>query len=291
MNSHVLLLLGVTAVWGTTFPLLKSLLVSLSGVEISALRFVIATLCVAPFLRRVPRHTWLDGLLLGALALLSYVAQAYGLEFISSNRSAFLTSLNVLMVPLIGAVLGARLSPRVLLCAVLACVGIGLMSWEGGANLKGDLATLVCALAYAFYTISLSGRAARHDLRQLAATQIAFMALLACAWLIGATLIEAKPSNLLARAAPHWATLAYLGVFATAVMLFLQALGQRRVSADKAALVFAMEPVFAALAAWLWVGEMLSSRAALGGALVLTAVILSELQPGRLKLLFTENVP
>ncbi len=291
MNSHVLLLLGVTAVWGTTFPLLKSLLVSLSGVEISALRFVIATLCVAPFLRRVPRHTWLDGLLLGALALVSYVAQAYGLEFISSNRSAFLTSLNVLMVPLIGAVLGARLSPRVLLCAVLACVGIGLMSWEGGANLKGDLATLVCALAYAFYTISLSGRAARHDLRQLAATQIAFMALLACAWLIGATLIEAKPSNLLARAAPHWATLAYLGVFATAVMLFLQALGQRRVSADKAALVFAMEPVFAALAAWLWVGEMLSSRAALGGALVLTAVILSELQPGRLKLLFTENVP
>ena len=291
MNSHVLLLLGVTAVWGTTFPLLKSLLVSLSGVEISALRFVIATLCVAPFLRRVPRHTWLDGLLLGALALVSYVAQAYGLEFISSNRSAFLTSLNVLMVPLIGAVLGARLSPRVLLCAVLACVGIGLMSWEGGANLKGDLATLVCALAYAFYTISLSGRAARHDLRQLAATQIAFMALLACAWLIGATLIEAKPSNLLARAAPHWATLAYLGVFATAVMLFLQALGQRRVSADKAALVFAMEPVFAALAAWLWVGEMLSSRAALGGALVLTEVILSELQPGRLKLLFTENVP
>lgn len=290
MNSHVLLLLGVTAVWGTTFPLLKSLLVSLSGVEISALRFVIATLCVAPFLRRVPRHTWLDGLLLGALALVSYVAQAYGLEFISSNRSAFLTSLNVLMVPLIGAVLGARLSPRVLLCAVLACVGIGLMSWEGGANLKGDLATLVCALAYAFYTISLSGRAARHDLRQLAATQIAFMALLACAWLIGATLIEAKPSNLLARAAPHWATLAYLGVFATAVMLFLQALGQRRVSADKAALVFAMEPVFAALAAWLWVGEMLSSRAALGGALVLTAVILSELQPGRLKSLFTENV-
>ena len=291
MSTHVLLLLGVTAVWGTTFPLMKSLLVSLSGVEISALRFVIAALCVVPFLLRVPRHTWLDGLLLGALALVSYVAQAYGLEFISSNRSAFLTSLNVLMVPLIGAVLGARLSPRVLLCAVLACVGIGLMSWEGGANLKGDLATLVCALAYAFYTISLSGRAARHDLRQLAATQIAFMALLACAWLIGATLIEAKPSNLLARAAPHWATLAYLGVFATAVMLFLQALGQRRVSADKAALVFAMEPVFAALAAWLWVGEMLSSRAALGGALVLTAVILSELQPGRLKLLFTENVP
>ena len=103
MSPHVLLLLGVTAVWGTTFPLLKSLLTSLSGVEISALRFVIAALCMAPFLMRVPRRTWLDGLLLGTLALVSYVAQAWGLEFISSNRSAFLTSLNVLMVPLIGA--------------------------------------------------------------------------------------------------------------------------------------------------------------------------------------------
>jgi len=286
MSPYVLLLLGVTAVWGTTFPLLKSLLVSLSGVEISALRFVIAALCMAPFLTRVPRHTWSDGLLLGVLALVSYVTQAYGLEFISSNRSAFLTSLNVLMVPLIGAALGASLSPRVLVCAALACVGIGLMSWEGGANLQGDLATMVCALAYALYVIVLSGRAARHDLRQLAATQIAVMAVLACAWLLGAALLSERPSNLLARAAPHWVALTYLGVIATAAMLFLQATGQRRVSADKAAVIFAMEPVFAALAAWLWIGELMSSRAAFGGALVLAAVILSELEPSRLKLLF-----
>ena len=289
MSPHVLLLLGVTAVWGTTFPLLKSLLTSLSGIEISALRFVIAALCMAPFLMRVPRHTWLDGLLLGALALVSYVAQAWGLEFISSNRSAFLTSLNVLMVPLIGAALGAQLSVRVLGCAALACAGIGLMSWEGGANLRGDLATMVCALAYACYVIVLSGRAARHNLRQLAATQIAVMALLACAWLLGAAFLDAKPSNLLARAAPHWLALIYLGVIATAAMLFLQALGQRAVSADKAAVIFAMEPVFAALAGWLWIGELMSSRAALGGALVLVAVILSELQPGHLKLLFTSQ--
>lgn len=289
MNPHVFLLLVVTAVWGTTFPLLKSLLTSLSGVEISALRFAVAALCMAPFLLRVPRHTWSDGLLLGVLALVSYVAQAYGLEFISSNRSAFLTSLNVLMVPVIGAALGAPLSLRLLACAALACAGIALMSWEGGANLKGDLATLVCALAYALYTIELSGRASRHNLRQLAATQIVFMSLLGCAWLVGTAVLSAQPSNLLERAAPHWATLAYLGVIATAAVLFLQALGQRRVSADKAAVIFAMEPVFAALAAWLWIGELLSPRVALGGALVLVAVILSELQPGRLKLLFTNQ--
>ncbi len=278
MNPSVLLLLGVTAVWGTTFPLLKSLLTSLSGVEISALRFLIAALCLAPFLWRVPRHTWLDGLLLGALALVSYVAQAIGLEFISSNRSAFLTSLNVLMVPLIGVAMGAHLSARVLFCAALACAGIGLMSWDGGAHLFGDLATGVCALAYALYVIVLSARANRHNLRQLAATQILVMALLAAAWLLGAALLASRPSDLLARAAPHWLALSYLGVIATAAVLFLQALGQRAVTADKSAVIFAMEPVFAALAAWLWLGESLTGRAALGGALVLAAVILSELK-------------
>lgn len=284
MRLHALQLLGVTAVWGTTFPLLKSMLGSLGGVEISALRFVIAALCMAPFLLHVPRRTWRDGLLLGAVALVSYVAQAWGLEFISSNRSAFITSLNVLMVPLIAAAMGARLAPRVLLCAVLACAGIGLMSWDGGANFKGDLATLICALAYAIYIIALSARAGRHDLRQLAAVQILVMALLACAWLVGAALLDTKPSSLWERAAPHWLALTYLGVIATAAMLFLQAMGQRHVPADKAAVIFSMEPVFAALAAWLWLGELLSARATLGAALVLTAVILSELQPGRLKL-------
>jgi drug/metabolite transporter (DMT)-like permease len=286
MSVHVSLLLGVTAVWGTTFPLLKYLLVSLSGVEISALRFVIAALCMAPFLLRVPRHTWLDGLLLGAVALVSYVAQAWGLEFISSNRSAFITSLNVLMVPLIGAAMGARLAPRILLCALLACAGIGLMSWDGGANLRGDIATLVCALAYAIYIIALSARASRHDLRQLAATQILVMALLACAWLFGAALVAGKPTDLLTRAAPHWWALTYLGLIATAAMLFLQAVGQRHVPADKAAVIFSMEPVFAALAAWLWLGELLNARATLGGVLVLSAVILSELKLGHLKLRF-----
>lgn len=281
MNFYVLLLLGVTAVWGTTFPLLKSLLGSLSGVEISAIRFVIAALCLAPFLRGVPGRTWLDGLLLGVLSLVSYVAQAYGLEYISSNRSAFLTSLNVLMVPMIGVVLGARLSPLLLGCAALACAGIGLMSWEGGANLRGDLATVVCALAYALYIVLLSQRAGRHDVRQLTAAQILMMAVLALGWVLIGAAPGAAVADLWTRAAPHALALLYLGVVATAGMLWLQAIGQTRVTAEKAAVIYALEPVFAALVAWLWLGEVLSSQAAVGGVLVVLAVILSEWQPMR----------
>ena len=277
VNIHVLSLLFVTLVWGATFPVLKIATVQLSGVEVSALRFVIAAICMLPFVLRVPKRTWIDGALLGALVLVSYVLQAYGLQFISSNRSAFLTSLNVLMVPLLGVVFGIRLTVSVVAAAVVACAGIGLMSWEGGSDMVADAATVVSALAYALYVILLSQRASRHVPRQLAATQIVWMALLACVWMllgsIGTDRLQTLPSRVDFQI---FAGLLYLGVVATAGMLFLQAMAQRHVSAAKAALVYAMEPVFAAMFAWMWLAEVLSLSAAIGGAMVVMAVVASE---------------
>jgi drug/metabolite transporter (DMT)-like permease len=67
-------------------------------------------------------------------------------------------------------------------------------------------------------------------------------------------------------------------VVATAGMLFLQAMAQRHVSADKAALIYALEPVFAAVFAWLWLAEVLTVQAAIGGAMVVFAVVMGELR-------------
>jgi drug/metabolite transporter (DMT)-like permease len=281
LNRHVLTLLLVTLVWGATFPVLKLATAHLSGVEISALRFVIAAACMLPWALRAPRHTWAAGVLLGALVLVSYVLQAMGLEVISSNRSAFLTSLNVLMVPLLGVFFGTPLRWTVLAAATLACAGIGLMSWEGGGNLWADSATVVGALAYAMYVILLSRKARDHSPRLLAATQIVCMAVLAVLWMLASAWGTDQLSTLAARTTPQlWLGLLYLGVVATAAMLFLQAMAQRYVSADKAALIYAMEPVFAALFAWLWLHETLSWTAALGGAMVVLAVVWSELCSG-----------
>jgi drug/metabolite transporter (DMT)-like permease len=218
---------------------------------------------------------------LGALVLVSYVAQAWGLEHISSNRSAFLTSLNVLMVPLLGIVLGNRLSWTVLLAAAMACVGIGLMSWDGGAHLLADSATVFGALAYAGYVIFLSRKAGLHSARTLAATQIVWMALLGSVWAWAASLGTDRMHTLPERIDTQILLgLAYLGVVATAGMLFLQAMAQRHVSADKAALIYAMEPVFAALFAWIWLAESLSWMAAFGAVIVVSAVLLSEWKSG-----------
>jgi len=280
MNISVLSLLFVTLVWGATFPVLKIATAQLSGIETSALRFLLAGLCMLPWALRAPRKAWIDGALLGALVLFSYVAQAYGLQFISSNRSAFLTSLNVLMVPLLGLLFGNAWSWRVLLAALLACFGIGLMSWDGGAHFVADAATVASAAAYALYVIVLSARAGRHEARSLAATQIVWMALLGGLWMLADSLGTDRLQTLSGRlnAEILWG-LAYLGIVATAGMLFLQARAQRHVSADKAALIYAMEPVFAALFSWAWLSEGLTLRAALGGAVVVFAVVFSEWKP------------
>ncbi len=270
-------LLFVTLVWGSTVPMLKLAAASLSGVEISALRFVIAAACLLPWAIRASRQAWRDGAMLGALVLGAYVAQAYGLQFISSNRSAFLTSPNVLMVPLFGLAFGNRVSWRILFSTALACLGIGLMSWEGDAHLLADAATLLGAAGYALYVIMLSRCAGRHSARHLAATQIVSMAVLGCLWMVMDSANTDRMQTLGGRLSPNLvASLVYLGVVASAGMLFLQAFAQRYVSADKAALIYAMEPIFAALFAWWWLSEGLTVKAVLGGAMVVGAVVLYE---------------
>ncbi len=273
---HPLLLLLVTVVWGLTFPVLKVATGQLSGVEITALRFLIAAACMGPFLRGIPAMTWRDGLLLGALGLASLVAQAYGLQFISANRSAFLTSLNVLMVPLIGLTLGARAGWLVFFAASLACVGVGLMSFDVQGAFWADAATLAAALAYALYTIIMSARAKDHAPAQLAAAQITGMALLGAVWMLG----DSGAQRLLLLPglvdAEVWWGLLYLGAVASAATFFLQALAQSHVSAAQAAIIYAMEPVFAAAFSWWYINEQMTPMALLGGALVIAAVLLSQ---------------
>jgi drug/metabolite transporter (DMT)-like permease len=273
---YTLILLLVTVVWGLTFPVLKVATAQLSGVEVTALRFLIAAACMGPFVRGIPLQTWRDGLILGVLALTSMVAQAYGLQFISANRSAFLTSLNVLMVPLIGLAVGVRPGWMVFFAAAVACAGVGLMSFDVQGDFWADLATLAAALAYALYTILMSSHAKNHRPAQLATAQIACMALLGALWMLvdsGAPRVLSLPGLVEAEV---WWGLLFLGAVASAATFFLQAMAQSHVSAPQAAIIYAMEPVFAAAFGWWYISEQMTPMALLGGALVTAAVILSQ---------------
>jgi drug/metabolite transporter (DMT)-like permease len=273
---YTLILLLVTVVWGMTFPVLKVATGQLSGVEVTALRFLIAAACMGPFVRGIPLQTWRDGLILGVLALTSMVAQAYGLQFISANRSAFLTSLNVLMVPLIGLALGVRPGWMVFFAAAVACAGVGLMSFDVQGDFWADLATLAAALAYALYTILMSSHAKNHRPAQLATAQIACMALLGALWMLvdsGAPRLLLLPGLVEAEV---WWGLLFLGAVASAATFFLQAMAQSHVSAPQAAIIYAMEPVFAAAFGWWYISERMTPMALLGGALVIAGVVLSQ---------------
>ena len=273
---YPLILLLVTVVWGMTFPVLKVATGVLSGVEVTTLRFCIAAACMLPFVRGIRFAAWRDGFWLGALALFSMAAQAYGLQFIASNRSAFLTSLNVLMVPLLGLLLGGRPSWLIFVAAALACCGIGMMSYDGEADLWADAATLLAALAYAVYTMGMSARARLHKAVQLAAAQVWCMAAMGMVWM----LLDSGPARVLSLPAvinlEVWLGLLFLGALASAATFFLQALAQAHVSAEQAAIIYAMEPVFAALFAWVYLAEVMTPMAQAGAVVVVGAVVLSQ---------------
>lgn len=273
---YPLILLLVTVVWGMTFPVLKVATGVLSGVEITTLRFCIAALCMLPFVRGISLAAWRDGFWLGALALFSMAAQAYGLQFIASNRSAFLTSLNVLMVPLLGLLLGGRPGWLIFVAAALACVGIGMMSYDGEADLWADVATLFAALAYAVYTMGMSARARLHQAVQLASAQVWCMAAMGLVWM----LFDSGPARVLSLPdVIHLEVLLgllFLGALASAATFFLQALAQTHVSAEQAAIIYAMEPVFAALFGWIYLAELMTPMAQAGALVVVLAVVLSQ---------------
>lgn len=276
----LLLLILVTALWGSTFAVVKELGQVLPPSVLIAWRFLIATVALLPVLtlvRRTPgtaapsRPLWRDGLLLGAWLMAGYGTQTVALQTTGANRAAFFTALSVVLVPLWLTVAQRRPLPLPLWLALpLAVAGLALLSWEGGALVVGDAWALACAVTYAGFIVALEGAAARHEALRFTLAQL--LAVTALAWLWAALTAPGQlwpPSG-------AWGPLLYLGVAATSVTTLLQTVGQRTVSAAEASLIYALEPVTASLFSFLLIGERIGLRGALGGLLVVGATLLSQ---------------
>ena len=275
-------LLGNTIIWGASFVIVKEALAGVSPILFLALRFSLATLVLlAIFHRRsgakpVSRREFHAGMLVGALLFLGFLLQTIGLQFTTPPKSAFLTGMTSVAVPLVAAVV-YRIRPQrsELLGLLTATAGMSLMTLEGpiGSMNRGDVLTLGCAVAYAGHIVTLGHFSEKMSFEALSVIQVGTAAALALAlfwW--------AEPAHIAWRSNVVAAILV-TGLLCTAWAFTVQAWAQQHTSSARTALIFTLEPVFAWLTSYFFVGEGLSARAAGGAALILGGVLLVETKP------------
>ncbi|MEN9796333.1 MAG: hypothetical protein RL653_29 [Pseudomonadota bacterium] len=275
-------LLGITAFWSTSFVLVKDALGHADPVTFLALRFGVGALACTALAWREGWHlpSVLAGARLAPFLFLGYVLQTAGLAYTTPARSAFLTGMCVLLVPFVAwGLLRRALRWGVMAGVGFAAAGMYLMTLAGkdGAAAQGswlgDLLTLGCAVSYAFHVVLTDKYAPGARPGVMVATQVWGVFLFSLPLL---PLVETKlePTALL------WGVVAYTGVLSTAVAISLQTWAQARTTAVRAALVFALEPVFTAAFAWSLGRERLTAVEWLGGGLIVLGVVVGELTGG-----------
>lgn len=281
-------LAAVTVVWGTSFTLVKQALDDVSVILFVALRFALAGAVLLAFYRRPLLLDWREnrvglrgGLWCGLLLTGAYLLQTYGQRYTTPARSGFLTALNVVLVPILVALV-YRTMPRwtEALGAGIALAGTALMTipapgqaW-GDWN-TGDVLTVSCAILFAIHIIVVG-----HSVRQrgvfaaLAVTQVTVVALLCgIAATLGVEPWRYRPSIAM------WTGVVVTGVACTALAFSVMAWAQQHTTASRVALIFALEPISAWLTSYWVLGEQLGVWAAAGAAMILAGVGVVEWKP------------
>ena len=275
-----LALLLLTLFWGTTFLLVKNALAGTSAGVFLLLRFAVASLAVgAVWLARRDRVTpglWRHGLLLGLAMFGGFAFQTLGLRYTTPARSGFLTGLSVLIVPFIARFLLRRRVPRFAWVGVaLATIGLLALTRPFGGEITaavrlGDALTVGCAVAYAFQIVFTSEWSPRHALPAIVFMQVATT-------FAGSLLLLPLEPPRIAPGAPLLGTVLFTGLGMTAAAFFVMNWAQRHTTAVRAALIFSLEPVAAALFSNVVGGEPLGRWDLVGGALIVLGVVAGEL--------------
>jgi drug/metabolite transporter (DMT)-like permease len=270
-----LLLISVTAVWGSTFFLIHDLVAHVPSADFLTVRFAVAAVVMAVLFRRqtlaLTRREVLIGVGLGVLYGLAQLLQTTGLEHTPASVSGFVTGTYVVLTPVFGAVLlRDRITRTTWLAVLLATAGLGVLSLRGLTVGFGEAVTLASAALYALHIVGLGRYSTAESATGLATVQ---------AFVIAAvTLVAALPGGItLPATGGQWTSLLYMALMAGALALWAQTWAQSHLPATRAAIVMTLEPVFATFFAVLLGGESLTGRMVVGGAMVLAAMYVVEL--------------
>ena len=282
MRADLLLLL-VTLCWGVSYLLMDYSLTDLDPFTLNAFRFLGAFLIAVLFswkkLAGVSRTTLKYSLLLGMALLVVYIGATFGVKYTTLSNSGFLCALTVIFTPLIGWLFFRRRPDRKLSVVVLICfIGIALLTLGDDfsintANLKGDLLCVMCALAYAVDLLFTEKAVNKEDVDpyQLGVFQLGVTGALN---LLLSFFFETPHFP---QTAQIWGAVLFLSVFCTGVAFVLQPVAQQYTTASHVGVIFALEPVFAAIVAFFFAGEVLSARAYFGAFLMLASIFIMEI--------------
>ena len=265
------------AIWGSTFFIVKDTLNFISPTLLVGYRFTLAALILAIYLIIKRRNLFTNikqGLFMGLFLWLLYITQTIGLKITSASNSGFITGLFVAFVPIFSFML-YRKKPSYFGLGSVALSLAGLWLISGGLKElnTGDILTLAAAMSYAIH-ILLADRYLKGGTNPyvLCFQQFAFVGIVSL--LLG---IFDSSTHIPHDNSAIW-IIVFLAIFPTLSAFVIQLVAQRFVSPLRVSLIFAFEPVFAALFAWTLGGEVFRPERALGGLLIFIAMVVSGLE-------------
>jgi drug/metabolite transporter (DMT)-like permease len=276
-----LLLLLVTVCWGSSYLFMKSGLNSVSEFNLIALRFGLAFLVSAVIfhkrLLKVDRVTLRYGIILGIILFGVFAGIMFGLKTTSTSNAGFLVSMTVIFVPILSALIFKEKIPaRIIMGVVLAITGIGFLTLDSRLVLQpGDLLCILAALLYAVYILVTGVATKVADTLNLGMIQLGAAA---GTGLVFSWIFE---SPQLPYTREGWISVLVLGLVCSAFGFICQPIAQKYTTPSHTGLIFALEPVFAALFGYLFASEVLPLKGYLGAALVLLGVLVAEIKINR----------
>jgi drug/metabolite transporter (DMT)-like permease len=274
-----LALLAMTAAWGSTFFLIKDVVTRMPVADLLAIRFAIASvalgLIAAPRLQ-LSKPVVIYGVLLGLLYGSAQILQTAGLSHTAASVSGFVTGLYVVATPLLTAIiLRRRIPPLTWVAAVLATIGLGVLALRGLSIGYGELLTLIAAVIYAGHIVALGRFSSPETTLGLSLVQLCMITVVTAVAALWPTAGSA-PGIQLPGSLHDWFIVLYLALIASALTMVLQTWAQAHIDPSRAAVIMAMEPVWAAAFAVALGGESVTARMIIGGVAIVSAMYLVE---------------
>ena len=274
-----MMLLLVTLCWGVSYYLMDLCLVEMDPFTLNAYRFLIAFAIAAALswnkIKTVNKITLKYSFFLGIALVIVYIGATFGVKYTSLSNSGFLCAMTVVFTPMIARIFLKQKQERKVVVAVIICfIGIALLTLKDDfsintANLKGDLLCLLCALSYAVAIEEV-------DAYQLGVFQLGITGGLN---LILALMLE-QPQ--LPETPGVWGGLLFLAIFCTGVAFVVQPIAQQYTTASHTCIIYALEPVFAAVVAVIFANEILSVKSYFGAFLMMASIFIMEINFSRI---------